>query len=149
MSLYKHNASHRTGEMIILGPSTYLLCRMVARGALVRPGILEKGLFHLFLSPHRARRSANVKVITWGTGWTASQSSCPLTAAYKTTGSATPMPAVPTCISRVSVARGCWPKALGFRAWGRDLCKGERKQFFNLKFLICFLNFNLNFNSNF
>lgn len=87
----------------------------------------ERALY-LFLSPHRAGRSVNVKVITWGTGWTASRSSCPLTAAYRTTGSATLMPTVPTCTSRVSVARGCCPKAT--QAWGRGSVQEQKKKKF-------------------
>ena len=63
----------------------------------------EKRLFHLSCYPLRASTNVNVKVITWETGWTVSQSSYPSTAACRTTGSAMPMPTVPTSTFKVRV----------------------------------------------
>lgn len=55
--------SHGPGEAYVLGASEHLLWRAAGR-ALGGPGVLDKGLLHLFHSPYRARRSVNVKAIT-------------------------------------------------------------------------------------
>jgi hypothetical protein len=101
----------------LLSPSC---ARWVSPGHL-GPRVLKKAFFHLSPpSSHRAGTSVNVRVTTWETGWTVSQSRCPSTAAYRTMGSATQMPTVSTSTSRVSVAGATGPKHL---SWGRGLYK--------------------------
>lgn len=115
-------ASHQA-ERHVSCPSEHLLGWMMAGGTCRPTG---RGFF-ISHSPLRASASVSVKVITWATGWTVSQSSCPLTAACRTTGSATLTPTVPTSTSKVSVAR-----APGLQAWGRGFCKITRKRYYEL-----------------
>lgn len=82
------------------------------------------GAFHSFLpSSHRASRSVNVKVTMSETDGIVSPNSCPLTAAYRTTDSATQMPTVQTFTSRVSVAATLAQSTYLFRL----VCRGEKK----------------------
>lgn len=81
------------------------------------------GAFHGFLpSFHRASRSVNVKVTMSGMDGTVSLNSCPLTAAYRTTDSATQMPTVWTFTSRVSVTT-----TLAQSIYLRLVCRREKK----------------------